>query len=130
MLKYFGADYYVPSVLFGWLTKDPSFGGAVFLAIVIFFVGKRFPSTKILVAPIFVSFLPLSVWIWDVPFTNRFICENFHDDKLVFPGDVPIKSRYFYLLGFALYFGFVVYLTEMRSVRRARPVELLREAKK
>ena len=94
MLNPFGGAYYDVSVLLGWLSRDPSLPWAIVGATFVYHLGMRYEKVKILAAPIFVSFLPLSLWIWDIPFTGRFICHHFHDDKLLFLGH-PIKSRYF-----------------------------------
>jgi hypothetical protein len=107
MLNPFGADY-TPHVVWVWLSRDPSLPCAVVIATLVWFIGKRIAAVKILVAPVFSSFLPLSLWIWDIPFTGRFICRHFHDGRLIFPGGIPISARYFYALGLLLYLVFTL----------------------
>ena len=56
-----------------------------------------------------IAFLPLTIWVWDIPFTSRFICRHFHDNKLLLLG-YSIKSRYFYVIGIVIYFSFLSHL--------------------
>ena len=102
MLNPFGEAYYLTSVLYAWLSRDPSLPWAITAALIVFHSGKRYSIIKLFAAPILISFLPLSLWIWDIPFTGRFICANFHDDKLLISGH-PMKTRYLYFLGVIIY---------------------------
>jgi hypothetical protein len=67
-----------------------------------FLLGRQVPLIKILAACLLISFMPLALWIWDIPFTGRVICFHAHDDKLSVLG-WPIKSRYFYFLGIGFF---------------------------
>jgi hypothetical protein len=107
MLNPFGAtDYSSPGALSSWLSRDPSLPWSITMALVIFLAGKRFPTVKTLSACLLISFLPLALWIWDIPFTGRFIHEHAHDDKLHLLG-WPIRTRYFYILGIFLFASFL-----------------------
>jgi hypothetical protein len=105
MLNPFGADY-TPHVIRLWLTEDPSLPCALAIGLIVWIVGKRVLRLQVFVAPIFASFLPLSLWIWDVPLSGRFICRHFHDGRLALWG-IPVTARYFYMLGLVLYVTFV-----------------------
>ena len=118
MLKPFGEDYYIGSVFFKWLSRDPSLPWAIVVALCVYHFGKRYQKIKIFAAPIFISFLPLSLWIWDIPFTGRFICDYFHDSKVLLFGDYPLKSRYFYIIGIITYISFLVHLTHKLTRRK------------
>lgn len=107
MLNPFGGADYFPSAIYAWLSRDPSLPWAIVAAISAYFLGKRYRTIKLLAAPIFISFLPVSLWIWDIPFTGRFICDQFHDDKLLILGN-PMKTRYLYLLGVTIYASFFI----------------------
>src|SRR5437660_975028 len=79
ILRPFGGDY-TPSVVHDWLLRDPSLPWAMVLCVLAWSVGRRFSVIKLLVAPLFLSFLPLSIWLWDIPFSGRYICRHFHDN--------------------------------------------------
>jgi hypothetical protein len=111
---FFAPDYTLASVSI-WLSKDPSLPWAAVLVMIIYYFGKKYSLLRIFVAPVFVSFLPLSVWIWDIPFTGRFICHHFHDKKVLLMGTIPLKSWLFYLLGGILYIAFVTNLLHRRK---------------
>ena len=102
MLNPFGHDYASLSVLATWLARDPSVPWAVVGSMLIYWAGLGLPILRMLAAPIFIAFLPLTIWIWDIPFTSRVICASFHDGRLALFG-VPIMSRHFYLLGLVTY---------------------------
>lgn len=110
MLNPFGEAYYISSVLLAWLSTDPSLPWAIVLSTFIYNTGKRYPGLKIYVAPVFIAFLPLSIWIWDIPFTGRFICDHFHDAKLTIFGKYVFQTRYLYA------FGLIVYLLLLVSL--------------
>lgn len=107
MLNNFGEAYYIPSVLFEWLSGDPSLPWAIVASVTVYHVGKNSSTIRWLTAPIFIAFLPLSLWIWDIPLTGRVICDHFHDDQLVF-FDHPMRTRYLYLFGLSVYGFFLV----------------------
>lgn len=116
MLNPFGADY-TPSVVHDWLLRDPSLPWAIVLCVLAWSVGRIYPSIKLLVAPIFASFLPLSVWLWDIPFTGRYICHHFHDNRVQFAPGMPLSSKDFYALGALLYLlFFLVIITTNKEV--------------
>lgn len=106
MLNPFGDDY-TPSVIHAWLLGDPSLPWAIILAGVCWVLGTIYAPLKMMVAPVFSSTLPLSVWLWDIPFSGRFICRHFHDGGLALATGVPLSTRHFYGLAGLLYLAFV-----------------------
>ena len=102
ILNNFGPDY-TPRVLLSWVEKDPSPYLGLLLATIIWWVGRTRAFVRRAAAAFLVAFAPLSIWIWDVPFSGRVICLNFHD------GRVPIHSRHLYLLGAALFAGLLLF---------------------
>ena len=121
ILDRFGADY-TPSVIYSWLSRDPSLPWSIIIMISSYYIGNHCNKFRILVYPAFVAFLPLSFWVWDIPFTGRYICNHFHYGRLVIFDTIPITRRYFYALGFVVWLLFVVHmLREQRlEVRRFR----------
>ena len=101
MLSLFGPDYYDWPTLKAWLSRDPSLPWAIGCSIMIYYCGKKNLTLRVLAKSFFFSFIPLAIWIWDIPFTGRFICKHCHDSKLVIYGTI-ISSRYFYMFGAAL----------------------------
>jgi len=101
MLNPFGKDYTVISLI-KWLSYDPSLPWAIIIAIIILRLSPTHPQIKKIIMAFFFSFLPLSFWIWDIPFTNRVICHYFHDGKLSLFGET-IRTRHFYVLGILIF---------------------------
>lgn len=119
MMNNFGPDY-TPRVVWAWLSRDPSLPWAVLLALASHRIGRRLPGFKVLIAPVFLSFLPLSLWVWDIPFTGRTICHHFHDRRVLLAAGMPLKSSHFYLIGIILYLAFLAHLMRRRG-RADRP---------
>lgn len=94
MLNPFGEDYTL-AVMRVWLSQDPSPYLGLVAALGAFFVLRRFAWLTPYALAFFFAFLPLSIWIWDIPFSGRVVCALFHDQK----GPIPIYSRYFYIFG-------------------------------
>ena len=111
---FFATDYTSASILI-WLSRDPSLPWAAVAAMTIYYLGTRHSFLRVCIAPVFVSFLPLSLWIWDVPFTGRFICHHLHDEKILLMSGIPLRSWFFYLLGAILYVVFAIYLLHRRK---------------
>jgi hypothetical protein len=110
-----GAADYTPSQVVRWLSLDPSLPVTIVLMIIVYLLGNRLRAIRLLAAPVFISFLPLSLWIWDIPFTGRYICNHFHDDRLMIMDGFPVKTRYFYLIGLAVYLSFTAHLIRSKS---------------
>ncbi len=107
ILNNFGDEYTLP-VVGNWLTHDPSLFLAIGLSILIYHVGKRFVWVRRMANPIPLAFLPLTVWIWDIPFSGRWLCRHFHDGLFcIFPGH-PLRTLYVYALSIGLYALFLI----------------------
>jgi len=106
MIHPFGDEYTFP-VVRAWLSGDPSLPWAIILAGVAWNLGRFRPWLKLLVAPVFASFLPVSLWVWDIPFTGRYICYHFHDNEFQVAAGVPLTSAHVYALSLLLYLLFV-----------------------
>lgn len=95
-------DYTDVAGLQRWLMADPSLGWAIAMAFTTYHLGRRFDVLRRLAAPINLSFLPLSIWIWDIPFTHRVVCMTGHDGRIALADGMPMRTMYLYFLGAAL----------------------------
>lgn len=106
MLNGFGPDYDLATLL-KWLAREPSLPWALLLAGVAYVCGlgaERYARLlRASVAPFVVAFIPLSVWIWDIPFSGRWICRSFHDERLDLAFIGVVHTRHFYLFGLVVY---------------------------
>ncbi len=108
MLNPFGPDYTLP-IVWTWLSRDPSLPWAIISLITTYAIGKKRPWIKVFIAPIFLSFLPLSLWIWDVPFSGRMICANFHEGRVMISKGLVLRTKHFYAIGIVLYLVLIAY---------------------
>jgi hypothetical protein len=115
MLNPFGADY-TPTIVHSWLLRDPSLPWAIVLAGLAWSLGRAYSPLKYLVAPTFSAFLPLSLWLWDIPFSGRFICHHFHDNRFQLARGVPLVTKDIYAFCALLYLVYVEML--IRKHRR------------
>ncbi len=60
--------------------------------------------------------LPVSVWLWDIPFSGRVICHAFHDGRIRVLG-LTVGTRHIYLLCAVLY-AILLWLTWRAQRRR------------
>jgi hypothetical protein len=93
MLNNFGPDYY-PSVILKWLRGDPSFTLGLIASVAIGIAGRYLPLVRLLTLAFLLATIPLDIWVWDIPFTQRIVCHHFHDGHSVF--------RAWHMYGFAL----------------------------
>lgn len=120
MLNDFGPEYTL-DVVGQWLYRDPSLPWAILVTLAIYRAGLRWQAVRMAAAPLFLAFLPLSLWIWDIPFSGRWICHHGHD-KRPFPGlGIVIRTRYLYLLAAAVYCGVLALLALRRRSPAAPP---------
>ncbi|MBX9790907.1 MAG: hypothetical protein K2Y37_18470 [Pirellulales bacterium] len=104
MLNHFNATDYNIEGLRLWLSGDPSLYVAIVAAVLVWLLGRRWEVVRLLTAPFFLSFIPLSLWIWDIPGSGRLICRLCHDGRVVLPVlDHTVRSRDLYLVGIAAY---------------------------
>lgn len=102
MLNPFGPGYDLATIQF-WLSSDPSLLVASVAALALYFVGRRSEPLRWLALCFVIAFMPLALWIWDIPGTGRMICMHLHDSRVLLGEDLPLKSRHLYLLGMAVH---------------------------
>jgi hypothetical protein len=98
-----------------WLLRDPSLPWAIVFAFSLDRIATFAPLVKLLAAPLFAAFLPLSIYVWDIPFTHRIVCATLHDGRFRIHGHL-IQGRFLYLLG-----GLVYLIVLLRLRRRTTP---------
>ena len=104
MLNHFNATDYNLEGLRLWLSGDPSLYVALVVAVLVWYAGRRLEFVRLLAAPFWVSFLPFSIWIWDIPGSGRLICKLCHDGRVVLPLlDLTVRTRHLYLVGMVAY---------------------------
>jgi hypothetical protein len=85
-------------IFFLWIQFDPSLYLGIAGSVVTYLVVRAIAQAAPFILAFVVATIPLSIWIWDLPFTGRVMCLLFHDDKTF------IKTRHLYLLAVAAYF--------------------------
>lgn len=127
LLAEIGYDY-DPVTVVAWLKRDPSPAWAAVAVLALHWAGLRSRWARwirLIAAPVFVSFVPLSVYLWDIPFTNKVICRLYHDGKLVLFGSTALRTAHLYVLGFVSWGALLGLLVlerrrlDLRSVRQA-----------
>ena len=103
-------DEFTWPVVWNWLRHDPSLPWAVIAALIAHTMGRRFAAVKIVVAPLFLSFLLVSLWVWDIFFLHWPMARHFHNERFELWQEFPLKGRHFYVLGACLHIAFTVYL--------------------
>lgn len=96
-----------------WIGSDPSPWLGLAAAVAAFILVSRNARFRSWVAAFPIAFLPLSVWIWDIPGTS-IICPLFHDGK------IGLRSWHLYLLGTALYLPIVSLLMRTGAISDGR----------
>jgi hypothetical protein len=91
ILNNFGADYTL-DVVARWLRADPSPYVGLLGAMGTFALALYSPLLRIAALAFAIATIPLSIWIWDIPFTGRIICHLAHD------GRAPVNSFDFYIV--------------------------------
>jgi hypothetical protein len=114
MLNPFGPDYNAATTA-AWLQDDPSLAIGLCGATVIWLAGVWLPPLRMWTAGFLIAFLPLSIWIWDIPFTGRLVCNLLHDEK------TPLRTRHLYLFGAVACIPVVALLGRFQSMGRGRP---------
>lgn len=120
MLQPFAYGYEVTwGMIWEWITRDAALPWAVIILFGIHRLGLQVATVKLILAPLFVSFLPASLWVWDIFFLERPLCRYLHDDKFELWQGFPLRGGHFYVLGLCLYLAFLIYLSLQRLRRRA-----------
>jgi len=104
ILKAFGDDYDLRTLRL-LLQANPAIPWALLAVWLTYRLGQharvgRF--VQLAAMPFFIGFIPLVLWVWDIPFAGRPICRNFHDGRLVLPVLGTMHGIYLYGLGVAL----------------------------
>lgn len=103
MINPFGQEYTRDAVR-RWLAQDaaPRWGALAVALVCAAGLWLEAPAFQIAVRSIVIGFAPLSLWIWDIPGSGRWICRHFHDDLWVLPVLGPVRTRHLYALSVAL----------------------------
>jgi hypothetical protein len=70
-------------VLMIWLSMDPSPYVALICALAVFVLALYYPPLRLGILAGVIATFPLTVWIWDIPFTGRIVCSLGHDGRSV-----------------------------------------------
>ncbi|MEW6355794.1 MAG: hypothetical protein AB1696_05700 [Planctomycetota bacterium] len=120
MLQPFAYGYEVTwSVIWEWVKHDAALPWAVIIAFGVHRLGLRFAVIKLIAAPVFISFLPTTLWVWDIFVLDRPFCRYLHDGKFELWRDFPLRTGHFYVLGICIYVAFLIYLVVQRVKRRS-----------
>jgi hypothetical protein len=121
MLNPVGLEYDGPTIG-RMLTRDPSIWIAFAAAVSVCLIGLRFRSAAFRgwVPAFLIAFLPLTLWIWDIPLMNRPICRWGHDGHIVLPLIGPFHTRYLYMFGTLVFVG--ILLVRARIPGRTRRI--------
>lgn len=102
ILNPFGPDYDWATIT-TWLRADPSLPYGIAVAGLTYLAGRLAPAVQPWLeraaAAFLLAFLPLTVWLWDIPGAGRVICHHFHDGRL------GLHSRHLYVLGAVVFLG-------------------------
>jgi len=101
-------DYSSP-VMIRWLRSDPAPTIALVIASGMFIIGRLSERVHLPVVALLVVTAPLTLWIWDVPFTSRVVCRFLHD------GRAGVHTRHLYLTAA---FAWAPTLVLLRRIRR------------
>ncbi len=101
ILNPFGWEYNF-SVIAHWLIRDPSLPWAIIISALVYFLGRNYSLIKKATFSFFIAFIPITVWLWDIPGTHRIICRTFHDGQYFLLG-VALNARHLYILGIILW---------------------------
>ena len=123
MLIPFGPDYTL-EVISLWLANDASLPVAILLALAGYQLGNRFRGLRMLMIPFIVAFIPVSLWVWDIPFSGRVICMTLHDHRFMLADGVPLKGRHLYLFGVLFFASSMAFRLRAGREAPAREVEI------
>lgn len=108
VLNPFGPEYDAATIA-RFLSRDPSLPWAVVACLSLWTLGSKRPRVRQAVAPVFFALLPLTVYLWDIPFSGRAVCRSIHDGRPI-SGDFYLRTIYFYAWGAATYSAAQVYV--------------------
>lgn len=108
ILNPFGSDYDL-STIGRLLARDPSLPWAIAACGALWMFGSKREWVRQAIAPLFFAFLPLTVYLWDVPFSGRIICARLHDAQPIL-GDFHLRTLHLYAGCAVVYLATVGYL--------------------
>jgi hypothetical protein len=117
MLQNHGQDYNLQSVRHLFL-HDPSLPWAIAAMVLLYHLGKKSSVLRTAAFPAFTASLPISLWLWDIPFSRRMICRHFHDGRMGLGRGFLTDTRLVYGFCLLLYLAFQAILFFKR--RRTR----------
>jgi len=109
LLNALGPDYNfstIPLVL----KRTVALPWAIVLAILTYHLGKKYLWIRIMAAPVFLSFLTFSIWVWDIPFSNRAICRYLHDGHSAGLIGMTLRGRNIFAADVIIYILFLTYI--------------------
>ncbi|HEY2011962.1 MAG TPA: hypothetical protein VGH38_00615 [Bryobacteraceae bacterium] len=118
ILNTYGRDYDLATVRKLFL-HDPSLPWAIAVMVLVYHVGRRSSAIRRAAVPAFAASLPLSLWLWDIPFTSQVVCRHFHDGRALLAPGVPLTTLWIYGLCLLVYLAFQYVL-----FRRGRRIPL------
>jgi hypothetical protein len=104
MINPFGPDYTAPAMR-AWLLRDPSVPWGMLAGIVLYLFGlaPHGAFVQLVVPSLVIGFAPLTVWIWDIPGSGRWICRRCHDDLIHVRPIGPLRTKHIYVLSAAMF---------------------------
>jgi hypothetical protein len=108
MLNKIGDDYTLTTVR-RWLSIDPSLPLGIAIALVILVAGLYWKWVRTLAAPGVIATIPLVLWVWDIPFTGRIICDSFHDGRLRIGDSTVVTTAWVYIASAIVYVLLLLY---------------------
>ena len=103
MMNPFGADYTDWETFKMWLSQDATPSSSVLLCMCMSWLGRRMWFVRALAAPVFVCGIPMSLWLWDIPGSGRWVCLHLHDNRLILWPGQPLTTKFLMLVGIAMY---------------------------
>ena len=97
ILNNFGPEYTL-AVVTGWLSSDPSPYIALIGGLAVFALVLYYPALRLAVLAFLIATIPLTIWIWDIPFTGRIVCRLGHDGRaMINSQDLYIFAAIFFM---------------------------------
>lgn len=107
MLNQVGQDYNLQTIR-AIALHDASLPWAILCMIAVYQLGKGAPWIRRIVVPAFAASIPLTVWLWDIPFTRGIVHRHFHDGQFLIAPGIPLNTLWIYGMCLAMYVGFQV----------------------
>lgn len=120
MLNCVGPDYSW-DVVARWLARDPSLPWAIVALALLHLLGGRAAWMRLCVAPVFASFVPVALWVWDLPGSGRIVCRTLHDGRYLLPGGQPLRSVHVYAASGLIFLLLVAGTWYRGTARRGAP---------